>query len=92
MAWEMEIKQERRLCTVNGETGYFHTWEHYSKPVPASPLVGGEPAGVYSIVHGIVEFEDGVRRVDPTKIKFCDEENKMLSVFIKKGEQDDTIS
>lgn len=66
--------------------GHFHTWEQYSKPVPASPLVGGEPAGVYSIVHGIVEFEDGVRRVDPTKIKFCDEEHEMLSVFNKKGE------
>ena len=28
---------------------------------------------------GIVEFSDGVRRVDPTEIVFCDEENKMLS-------------
>lgn len=79
----MEIKQERRLCTVNGITGYFHTWEHYSKPLPASPLIGGEPAGVFSKIFGIVEFEDGVKRIDPTDIKFCDEENAMLSWFNK---------
>ena len=68
----MEIKEERRLCTVKGETGYFHTWENYSKPLAA---------GVFSKIFGIVEFEDGVRRVDPTKIKFCDEENEMLGMF-----------
>lgn len=86
MSLEMEIKQERRLCTVNGENGYFHTWEQYSKPLEASPLVGGAPAGVFSKIFGIVEFENGIRRVDPTDIKFCDEENAMLSVFNKKGE------
>lgn len=81
MALEMEIKQERRLCTVKGETGYFHTWENYSKPLEASPLVGGAPAGVFSKIFGIVEFEDGIRRVDPSEIKFCDEEHEMLSMF-----------
>jgi len=86
MAWEMVIKQERRLCAVNGEYGYFHTWEQYSKPLEASPLVGGAPAGVFSRVFGIVEFEDGVRRVDPLAINFCDDEHDMLSVFNKKGE------
>lgn len=78
---EMQIKVERRLCTVNGEHGYFHAWEPYSKPLAASPLVGGEPAGVFSKIFGIVEFEDGIRRVDPTDIKFCDEENAMLRVI-----------
>lgn len=72
MAWEVEIKQERRLCAVNWETGYFHTWEHYT-------TLSGQN-GVY----GLVEFEDGVRRVDPMLIKFHDEENEMLSVFNKK--------
>lgn len=85
---EMEIKQERRLCTVNGETGYFHTWEQYSKPLEASPFFGGAPAGVFSKIFGIVEFEDGIRRVDPTGIKFCDEENEMLSVFNKRGKSE----
>lgn len=84
----MEIKQERRLCEVNGEYGYFHTWEQYSKPLEASLLMGGAPAGVFSKIYSIVEFEDGIRRVDPTEIKFCDEENEMLSVFNKKGELD----
>lgn len=75
----MTIEWGTRLCTVKGESGYFHTWEHYSKPLPASPLVGGEPAGVFSHVFGIVEFKDGVRRVDPTIIVFCDEENSFLN-------------
>lgn len=67
-----------RNCTVEGEYGYFHTWEMYSKPLEASPLVGGAPAGVFSKIFGIVEFADGVRRVDPTEIHFCDEENANL--------------
>lgn len=85
MAWEMLVKQERRLCKVKEETGYFHARENCSKPLAASPMIGGEPAGVFSKIFGIVEFEDGVRRVDPTEIKFCDEENEMLSVFNGKG-------
>ena len=36
-------------------------------------MIGGPPAGVLSQIYGIVEFEDGVRRVDPTCITFCDE-------------------
>ena len=70
-----------RFCKVNGKVGYFHTWEHYSQPVEASPLVGGSPAGIYSRVFGIVEFTDGVERVDPTEIKFCDENNAGLFFF-----------
>lgn len=69
----MTVRTETRLCIVNGKVGYFHAWEHYSKPLPACPLVGGEPAGVLSQIFGIVEFEDGTRRVDPTEIIFCDE-------------------
>ena len=34
-------------------------------------------------IFGIVEFSDGVRRVDPTDICFCDEENQMLSEMEK---------
>lgn len=77
-ALSIPIKWETRLCTVNGENGYFHTWEQYSQPIEASMLKGGAPAGVFSHIYGIVEFEDGVRRVDPSKIKFCDEENAAL--------------
>lgn len=60
-----------RKCEVEGEVGYFHTWEHCSYTIEAGPLVGGAPAGQFSRVYGIVEFEDGsVNRVDPTKIIF----------------------
>lgn len=31
----------------------------------------------------IVEFSDGVRRVDPSEIVFCDEENEILSEMEK---------
>lgn len=83
----MSISYETRLCEVDGKCGYFHTWEHYSKPLPASPLVGGEPAGVFGKVFGIVEFSDGVRRVDPTEIKFADEEHSLLAHFDKCKEE-----
>lgn len=78
-----KIHWETRLCTVEGENGYFHTWEQYSKPVEASPLRGGAPAGVFSKIYGIVEFADGVRRVDPAHIKFCDEEHAALCALDK---------
>lgn len=80
---EIPIKQETRGCTVNGRPGYFHIWEQYSQPVPASPLVGGEPAGVIAQVFGIVEFSDGVERVQPYKIKFTDEESANSSELEK---------
>lgn len=67
----MQIEWKTRLCTVNDKLGYFHAWEHYSKPLEASPLIGGAPAGVFSKIFGIVEFSDGVRRVDPTDICFA---------------------
>lgn len=76
-----EIKHELRLCEVDGEVGYFHTWEQFSKPIPESLLRGGAPAGVISHVFGIVEFENRVRRVDPTAIKFCDETSAILKDF-----------
>ena len=73
----------KRLCRVDGKYGYFHIWELYSQPVEANLLVGGAPAGTFSRVYGIVEFDDGVRRVDPTDIEFCDECNSILYNFNK---------
>ncbi len=78
-----KIQKPWRLCKVKGKVGYFHAWESYSKPIEASPLIGGAPAGIFSITFGIVEFADGVRRVDPTDIHFCDEENRILSEIMK---------
>lgn len=79
----MQIEWKTRLCQVGEKLGYFHVWEHYSKPLEASPLMGGTPAGVFSKMFAIVEFSDGVRRVDPSEIVFCDEENQMLSEMEK---------
>lgn len=78
---DVEIRWETRLCEVDGRPGYFHTWEQFSKPVEASPLIGGPPVGVIAQVFGVVEFSDGVQRVEPYKIKFRDEENACLNNY-----------
>lgn len=74
----IEITHELRLCKVGDRYGYFHTWEHYSKPIPADLFIGGAPAGVISLVHGVVEFEDHVERVDLHNIVFVDDQNQYL--------------
>lgn len=79
----MKIEWVTRLCKVKDELGYFHTWEQCSEPLPESPLRGGAPAGQFSRVYGIVEFPNGVRRIDPVSIIFCDEQNAFLNAFTK---------
>lgn len=74
-----DIVWRTRLCQVDGELGQFHIWEQWSNVIDASPLRGGHPGGQIGQVYGIVEFKDGVRRIDPAKIKFCDEENAILA-------------
>lgn len=76
---KMTIEHELRLCEVEGELGYFHCWEHCSKPIPPSAMKGGHPGGQLSQVYGIVEFKDKVQRVHPYDIKFCDEINATLT-------------
>lgn len=83
------IEWERRLCLVDGESGYFHCWENFSRPKKANPLNAAEPAGVYSEVYGIVELEDGVHRVPPHEIQFCDEEHEMLRALNKLKKQEE---
>lgn len=83
---KMNVEFPTRLCEVNGKLGYFHRWEQWSKVVDASPLRGGHPGGQNGQVFGIVEFEDGVRRVSPSSIKFCDEENAILCEMAKHHE------
>lgn len=87
MSNDILIRQETRLCKVNGKHGYFHTWEHYSQPIEASPLIGGAPAGIISQVFGIVEFEDRVHRVQPYDIKFLDETSEILH-FLNEREKE----
>lgn len=80
---DITVKQERRLCVVNGKMGYFHCWEHYSRPVEPSPMIGGAPGGVISFIRAIVEFPEGIGYVDPKDLKFCDEENVYLHRLLK---------
>ena len=81
--FEIPIKQATRSCMVEGRPGYFHLWEQFSTVVPPSPMVGGPPGGTVSSVYGIVEFSDGVKRVDPIHIIFTDEDNSYLSAYEK---------
>ena len=86
---QITVEWATRLCEVNGEFGYFHTWEQWSNVIDASPLRGGHPGGQISLVYGLVEFTDGIRRVDPVHIKFCDEINAGLTIMnTRKGEND----
>ena len=64
------VQQERRLCEANGKLGYFHCWESYKDYF-------------YGYVIGIVEFADSVQRVDPTCIKFVDDQNRELELLEK---------
>lgn len=82
-SFKIPIKQHTRSCMVEGRPGVFHLWEQYSQPVQASPMIGGPPAGVVSYVNGIVEFADGVKRVDPCYIEFTDEEHAALCAHEK---------
>lgn len=73
-----------RLCKVKDKLGYFHCWEHYSNVIVPSPMIGGHPGGTISCVYAIIEFEDGVKRIkDISSIKFCDEDNAILSELNK---------
>lgn len=75
---EIKIKHETRLCKVNGEYGIFHLWEEqYTRPI--SDELSFIPIGIYTQVFGIVEFADCVKRVQPDKIIFCDEQSDYLS-------------
>lgn len=79
---EVKIEFTRRLCRVGNRYGLFHTWEFYSQEVMAlSPTlhggVGGPPRRD-SQVFALVEFEDAVERVDPSLIRFCDEDHDFI--------------
>lgn len=75
--WTCTVEWQTRDCEVDGRPGLFHTWEHYSRPIIDIPS-GIKPAGFVSGVYGIVEFSDGIKRVEPDHIKFCDEQSMWL--------------
>lgn len=70
-------KNEYRSCIVDGKKALFHMWENFSKPVGPELHIGGRPAGTFSYLLAIVEFEDGtVDRVLPQDVKFTDNKFK----------------
>lgn len=80
---DIYVKKELRLCKVGKEIGYFHCWEQYADVITPGLTVGSHPGGQYSRIFGIVEFDDGIERVSPEKIKFIDETNDMLRFWNK---------
>lgn len=71
-------KKELRECKVNKELGYFHCWEQYTDVITPGITIGSHLGGQYSRVLGIVEFDDRIERVDPSKIQFVDEVHNFL--------------
>ena len=78
---EFTFRPKLRLCQVGDELGYFHTWEQVSSVLDPSPLRGGHPGGTVAQMYAIVEFADGVKRVQPYEIKFVDEQNDILKTL-----------
>ena len=75
------IKRGLRPCIVKVDKrseikAYFHKWVDYSKPVEASLLKGGAPAGVISFTLAIVEnaYTGVVFECIPENITFLEDE------------------
>ena len=92
------IEWVTRACEVDGRPGLFHIWEQWLHREPLrggnscySRYCGRSDGAPIGQVYGIVEFSDGVKRVDPVKIKFCDEDNVWLATMEKhkEAEKDD---
>lgn len=71
---DIKIVHETRLCKVGKQFGYFHCWEQF---------VGAMGSSMW----GIVELPDGVKRIPPNKIKFCDDDHKFLCDLNKYEEE-----
>lgn len=80
---KIEVEYKTRMCKVGDEIGYFQCWEQYADVITPGLTVGSHPGGQFSRVYAIVEFSDRVERVDPSKIKFVDEENAGIGEWNK---------
>lgn len=72
-------KSGLRLCVVDDEYGWFHLWENYAEVIEPGIMIGSSQGGQFSRIYGIVEFNHGVERILPSKIKFIDDINSMLA-------------
>lgn len=69
------MRNHLRTCRFKNNNYLFHCFEQCSHVVPPSIAVGGYPAGQISQVFALIEDESGnIKRVDPTEIKFTDNE------------------
>lgn len=75
----LTYRPELRLCKVGGEFGYFHIWEQTFDVIPPSPMRGGHQGGTIGQMYALVEFPDGVKRVQPYDVKFVDEDSESLA-------------
>lgn len=80
---DITVKKELRLCKVGKELGYFHCWEQYGDIIFPGIAVGSHSGGQYLRVFGIVEFDDRVACIEPSKIKFVDEVHDYLHEYSK---------
>lgn len=84
---DVENGTRLRLVEVNGRPGYFLHWEDYSYPfITANMGEGDYPPGWMKQTYALIEFSDGVERVDPTDVKFVDDINESLAPFEKKDD------
>lgn len=83
IAKTITIEHATRLCRVGDKNGYFHCWEQYADVLTPGLTIESAPGGQYSRIFGIVEFANGVERVDPSEIKFIDEDNAQLAAWDK---------
>ena len=74
IAGEITVSNSQyRPCFVDGKKALFHTWVHWSEPIPPSALAGGHNGGVAQGAYAIVEYEDGtVGEVPPRAVRFAD--------------------
>ena len=77
---QLEILHERRLVELpDGSLGYFHCWEHYSRPIDPSPFIGGSPGGTIRECFALIEKANGfVDRFAAGGFRFVDGEHEIL--------------
>ena len=85
----MELPQGLRVIRVNERIGYFHCWEQRQtgEVIHSDPNRKADLTGATMEVVAIVEFEDGVERVNPTDVEFADEKHQTLRVLNKAARQ-----
>lgn len=64
-----------RPCKYENKNYIFHCFEQHSYVISPSPMICGHTGGQVSEVFALIEDEKGnIYRVDPTRVKFTDDE------------------